>query len=56
MIDTLLHTLNAYAKEYAESGNTALLPAINRIKEKIEKETGKKLKVTVTHDIAKYSL
>ncbi len=56
MVKTLLNTLNAYSKEYAESGNAAILPAIGRIKERIEKETGKKLKVVVEKDIAKYSL
>lgn len=56
MVETLLSTLNNYAKYYAESGNAAVLPAMNRIKEKIEKESGKKLKVVVKKDIAVYSL
>lgn len=36
MIKTLLETLNAYSKEYANTCNTALLPAIGRIKENNE--------------------
>lgn len=56
MVKTLLSTLNNYSKEYYETGNAALLPAINRIRDRIEKETGKKLKVVVEKDIAKYSL
>lgn len=56
IIMTLLSILNNYSKEYAESGNTALLPAIGRIAERIENETGKKLKVVVEKNVAKYSL
>lgn len=56
MTHTLLETLNNYSKYYAESGNAAVLPAIGRIKEKIEADTGRKIKVVVENNIAKYSL
>lgn len=52
----LLQTLNNYSKYYAESGNAAVLPAIGKIKEKIELDTGKKIKVVIENDVAKYSL
>ena len=56
MVVTLLNTLNNYAKYYKETGNKAVLPAIDRIKAKIEKESGKKIKVVEENGIAKYSL
>lgn len=45
MTNTLLEILNEYTKLEKE-GNKEVLPAIGRIAEKLEKETGKKVVAT----------
>lgn len=45
MTKTLLETLNNYAK-MASEGNKNVLPAMGRIVERLEKQTGKKVKAT----------